>query len=107
MTKRFNTIGIEEWLGERGRVIKHIELFYHEPQEYKPAIEALEYIEKYVINTKDFNRIETIEALEEERSKHFNTGMCIYYSNDKRSMIANAIFDRVVFWLKYEAEGYK
>lgn len=107
--KRFNTIEIEEWFVEREYVKKHIELFYHEPQEHKPAIEALEYIEKYVINTreKEFNRVETIKALEEERPKHFNTGLCMYYLNDNRSIIANGIFDRVLFWLKYEAEGYK
>ena len=108
-TKRFNTIEIEEWFIERERIKEHIELFYHEPQERKPAVEALEYIEKYVINTKEkeFCRIETINALEEERPKHFNTGTEIYYLNDVRSIIANGIFDKILFWLKNEAEGYK
>jgi len=107
--KRFNTIKIEEWFIERERLKKHIELLYHEPQERKPAIEAFDYIERYVINTKkkELNRIKTINALEGERQNHYNPCQIIYYINDVKSIVAHGIFDRVVFWLKYEAVGYK
>ena len=99
--KMKENIEIEEWFRERERIKKYIDLFYHEPQEREPAVEVLEYIEKYIINIKekDFNRIETINALEEVRPKHFNTG--IYYLNNVRSIIANGIFDKILFWLKY------